>query len=135
MNILNQYFRRADGKVRDTMIHVTTRACGGVTAVYLDGIARTMLDSDFGAGITLELEDVESWMADYRHSEFWCRPEFGTGLDTVPDETQGLICKKTDGTFAVVLPVVSEKYKCVLCGEGENTVTAKGSHVLSTCDR
>lgn len=125
MQIVNKYFRRADGKVRDTMIHVTTRDCGGVTTVYLDGIARTMLDSDFGAGITIELPNVESWMADYRHSEFWCRPEFGASLDTIPDETQGLICKKTDGTFCVILPVVSEKYKCVLCGEGENTVTAK----------
>ena len=68
-------------------------------------------------------------MADYRHSEFWCKPAFGMNLAEIPDETQGLIYEKEDGTFGVILPVVSEKYKCVLKGEtteeGKEVVLAK----------
>ncbi len=125
MKIVKKYVRRVEGKIRETMLNVTEKQFGAVTAVYVDGVASSALDSSFGVGVEIAPENVESWMADYRHSEFWCSPAFGTGLDGVPDETQGLICKKTDGSFCVVLPVVSEKYKCVLRGESRDTVTAK----------
>lgn len=76
-------------------------------------------------------------MADHRHTDFWCQPSFGKELTEVPDETQGLIYQKADGKFGVLLPVVSEKYKCVLCGKSENQVTAKIFSLyekLNSCD-
>lgn len=125
MKIIKKYFRKADGVIQEHPVNIAVEVHDGVSAVYMNGVSDNVLDSEFGAGIEFVLEDLESWMADYRHSEYWCRPEFGTELSNIPDETQGLVYKKTDGNFGVVLPVVSQDYKCVLCGSEENTVTAK----------
>lgn len=118
------YLRLSDGTVQDYHITARQEQTDGVCAVYVKGFSQKKLDADFGAGIDFEIEDVKSWMADFRHSEFWCMPAFGTALEGVPEETQGLIYQKTDGRFGVVLPVVSGQYKCVLCG-AENGITAK----------
>ena len=94
-------------------------------AVYIKGLAHSALDPDFGAGIDVSLENMESFMADFRRCEFWCMPKFGTDTEEIPDETQGLICKRTDGSYIVILPVVSEQYKCVLKGNKKGIVTAR----------
>ncbi len=122
MKIINSYLRT---KEENFLTNIRSEQCGNVTAVYMDAISNSLIDSEFGAGIDFTIENVEGWMADYRHSEYWCRPEFGTGFDNVPDETQGLVCKLTNGKFLVILPVVSEQYKCVLCGKNETEITAK----------
>lgn len=70
-------------------------------------------------------EAPAAFMADYRHSEYWCRPAFGSELKQIPDETQGLLLRHGDGRFTAVLPVVSETYKCVLRGEEDGTLTAR----------
>ena len=98
--------------------------CGGVFAAYIDGEADGALDADFGAEIKIALGEVESWMADYRHSEYWCSPAFGESFEGVPDETQGFIYQKRGGGFGVILPLVSEQYKCVL-GSNEGGLSAK----------
>ena len=122
---MNAYLNRSNGKVQTFNINLTEKLEDGVRAIYIDAIARGPLDSEFGAGIEIELEHVKSWMADYRHCEYWCRPEFGTDLSQVPDETQGFIYEKEDGSYGVILPVVSEQYKCVLAGGDNNVLLAK----------
>ncbi len=107
---------------QDYHVRVTRKQVGNVEAVFLDGFSDMSLDSEWGAGISIEVEDVKRWMADYRHSEWWCRPEFGTAFTQVPEETQLLIYEKTDGTYGVIVPVVSEQYKCVLAGTEEGLV-------------
>lgn len=97
----------------------------GATAVYFRGDSSSCLDMEFGAGIDIEIDGLKAWMANYRSCEYWCSPEFGTDLKNVPDETQGFIYEKNDGTFGVILPVVSEKYKCVLGGNKNGKLTAK----------
>ena len=37
-----------------------------ITAVYFRGDANVCLDSEFGAGIDIEIADLKSWMANYR---------------------------------------------------------------------
>jgi len=103
----------------------------GIHAVFINGFSNCgfytpdcTLDPDFGAGIEIEIDPVKGWMADYRYCEFWCRPEFGKKLSDIPAETQGLIYEKENGSFGVILPAVSEQYKCVLEG-GENKILAK----------
>ena len=83
----------------------------GVHAVFIDGLSSHTLDAEFGAGIELRVDSMKSWMADYRHTEYWCYPAFGTDFSNVPEETQGLIYEKADGSFGVILPVVSDQYK------------------------
>ena len=138
MKINNVYLNLNKGSRQKGHIRIKERCEGGIHAVFIDGFTNCgfytpdgTIDPDFGAGIDLEIEHVKSWMADYRYCEFWCRPEFGTKLGNIPEETQGLIYEKTDGTFGVILPVVSEQYKCVLEGTEEQIVTAK---LLSGCE-
>lgn len=96
----------------------------GVSSVYLTGLARVPLDKNHGAGIKIMTEDIEKWMSCCRYNEVWCKPIFGKNLSDVPDETQGLVYLKKDGKYGVMLPVVSERYRCVLMGS-EDGITAK----------
>ncbi len=138
--MMNVYLNRQNGKKQTRQVQLNEKLVDGIRAIYIDGFTNQCLDSEFGAGIEIELENVKSWMADYRHSEFWCRPHFGTALSEVPNETQGLVYEKQDGSFGVIFPVVSEQYKCVLSGavteDGKEIVLAKlfsWYEKLSTC--
>lgn len=91
MASMKAYLNLSDGKRQDYHVRIRTEQADGVQAVYIDGFSKCTLDSEFGAGIEIAIDDVESWMADYRHSEYWCRPGFGTDLGGIPEETQGLI--------------------------------------------
>lgn len=65
------------------------------------------------------LDDTRAYCAVYMYSDYWSRPQFGDDLSAVPDRTQGLIVEKTDGSYAVFLPITSEQYKCDLRGEAD----------------
>lgn len=131
MKIGDVFLRHCDGEQQYSQILVTETVHEGVHAVFFDGLSQKPLDSEFGGGIELRPEGVKRWMADYRHSEYWCCPAFGTDFSQVPEETQGLIYEKEDGSFGVILPVVSRQYKCVLTGHGADTVLAK---LFSWCE-
>lgn len=121
----NAWMKTAAGQVSAERASVREERHGGVWAVYATGLSTEPLDPDFGMGIEIGVETgIKGFMADYRYSEYWCRPAFGARLSQVPDETQALVYEKTDGGFGVILPVVSEQYKCVLTG-GENGLTAR----------
>lgn len=125
VKLLNVYLNTVDQTKQDYHVRVYEERINDVCAVYIDGFSNRPLDSDLGAAIEFTIEDVKSWMADFRHSEYWCRPEFGTDFKDIPNETQGLVYEKNDGTYGAVLPVVSEQYKCVLSGCSEGFVQAK----------
>lgn len=132
MRISKTYLNLNGGERQDGHVRLIEKTEDGVHAVYIDAFTDTnfytpdcTLDPDFGVGIEIKIKNVKSWMAVYRFGEFWCRPEVGLVFSDVPDETQGLIYEKEDGTYGVVLPVVSEKYKCVLAGGEEDTLLAK----------
>ena len=93
--------------------------CDGVVAVYVKGHAESGLDSEHGADILLDITDREakSITAVYRYSEFWCEPCFPDRLSRIPDETQMLIIGHEEGDYTLILPVVSEKYRCVMYGD------------------
>lgn len=137
MKIKKNYLRLLDGTMQDVLVSVSDVEKDQVHLVSLNGFARASLgknvnlDGEFGAGIDFEIDDVESWMANYRYTEFWCKPSFGISLEEVPDETQGFIYRKKKGGYGVVLPLVSEQYKCVLCGNPDGGLTAK---LFSWCD-
>ena len=107
MMVTRAYLRLSSGERQEVQVKLTEQVEEGVHALFIDGLSDRALDPEFGAGIELYVEGVKRWMADYRHSEYWCRLEFGTDCAFIPDETQGLIYEKADGGFGVVLPVVS----------------------------
>lgn len=125
MKIEKSFIKNSDDSMQEYHIRISEKHCKNITAVYFDGFTEKAIDSEFGAGIEISIPDVAEWMADYRHAEFWCRPQFGKELKDVPNNTQGFIYKKTNGKFGVVLPVVSEEYKCVLCGTQEGFLQAR----------
>ena len=96
----------------------------GVKAVRIQGTARETLSSDHGADILFAPTDIEGITALQRCSEYWCEPVFTNTCTAIPDETQMLTIKHTDGSFTVAIPVVSEKYRCVFYGD-EDGIHAK----------
>ncbi len=108
-----------DGSVQ--AVTAKTAVTNGVTAVYADWTtdgAKT-LDADRGALIQIPLPDEIHYMANHRHTEFWCKPSFGTDPAAVPEETQMFLYQKPDGVRGIIVPVVSENYKCVLEGTAD----------------
>lgn len=107
-----------------------------VRAVRFRGQATGPLDIELGGTVTLRIPGIARWMADFRHSEYWCRPEFGTDPCQIPNDTQGLVWETKDGGFGVILPVVSEQYKCTLSGteEGLQARLYSWKEGLNTCD-
>ena len=124
MNIINSFVCNSK-QIKQCNVTVTYKKMSDITAVYFDGSSDEALDVEFGAGIDFRIDGIESWMADYRHSEYWCSPRFGNRAEDIPDETQGFVYKRKDGTYGVILPVVSDQYKCVLTGTDEGFIRAK----------
>lgn len=125
MEVKKSFLRLKDGRVQECNVKIVEKCIDGVHALWIDGTADQEIDAEYGAGIEFMPHDLKRWMADYRHSEYWCRPAFGIDLSDIPDETQGFIYEKNDGRFCVVLPVVSEEYKCVLAGTEAGSILAK----------
>ena len=98
----------------------------GVTAVYFSVSSRAYINSDLGGVIQIGDLGIKKWMADWRYKEFWCCPAFGgEETDDIPNNTQCLLYIKADGKYGVILPVVSEVYKCTLEGAADGIVEAK----------
>lgn len=134
---LTAWIQTKDHQRRVVEAGAQVRQCSnGIQAVFADAALAEPLCPDFGMGIEIDVEgEVEGYMADYRHSEFWCRPHFGTDFAQIPDETQTLVYRRKSGEFGVILPVVSEQYKCVLKGS-ESGIVARlfsWSDGLTTC--
>ena len=115
-----------DYKVKVNELFETNKPRGGINeevldsgavAIYTNILTGAPMDPDSGVLINITLtEKIKGYMADYRRCEFWCYPHFGTNLKDMPDETQILVLEKENGEFRVVVPVVNDKYKCVLKG-------------------
>lgn len=125
MKLNRAYLNLITGETQDFHVRLSETVEDGIHAVYVNGFSNICLDAELGACIELSISDVKSWMADYRHSEYWCMPAFGTSLKEIPNETQGLVYKKEDENYGVILPVVSDQYKCVLEGLDSNSINAK----------
>ncbi|MGN1408986.1 MAG: Sip1-related alpha-galactosidase [Eubacteriales bacterium] len=96
---------------------------GSYTACFASYSGDDELDSECGAEIEVTPKDAERYMADVRHSEFWCSPRFdgtdaGVDYDGL-DEVQYFVCLGKNGKYTAIVPVVSEDYKCVLVGRGD----------------
>lgn len=113
-----------------------TQIKDGVTAVfveYTDPFGRKIAE-DRGVEIAIDTTDFGEYMADWRHSEFWCSPAFGDDYTKVPHDTQLLLYRKND-RWGVIVPVVSADYKCVLEGteNGLKAVLFSWYSELSDC--
>ena len=127
MLVIRPYLTTTSGAVSEKYLKTVQTVYGEVTVVSVDVHNRGPESLHPDRAVTLRLsgdfEDVRGYTAVYMYSDYWSRPQFGCDLKAVPDRTQGLFIEKTDGSFAVFLPIVSEDYKCDLRG-GEEGLTA-----------
>lgn len=116
MKLNGAYLQTADGKKHFDNVRVFDEIFEDIHIVSVSGECDSVLDGELAASFVFEPRNIESYVSDYRYKEFWCRPFFGNFLKDLPNDTQCLIYKKTDGTWGTILPLVSKDYKCVLCG-------------------
>ncbi|MBR4761260.1 MAG: alpha-galactosidase [Clostridia bacterium] len=116
MKIYGAYLKTVEGDIHFNNVTLNDEIYEGTHVVSIKGRADNYLDENLAATFVFDPENVSEYMCDYRHAEYWCRPFFGKELWQVHYRTQGMIYKKTDGSWGAVLPVVSSDYKCELYG-------------------
>lgn len=125
---INAVLNGMSGEEYTDIIKIEQKKYGNVTAVYIKGFIKGFTEnmmSESGALMKISLRNIRAWMADYKYCTFWCRPEFGTQTSEIPDGTEGFVYQKNDGKWGVIVPVVSQQYKCVLYGEEEDCISAR----------
>lgn len=89
----------------------------GVKAVFVDGVGDAPLNSRNAVFCSIMPEKTPvSYMALDKNQFYWCEPHFGDDLSQIPDDTQLLLMLNSDNTYTVILPAVTEDYKCVIKG-------------------
>lgn len=112
------YSKNQFNDIKDESIKVLD--IDGVCAIYADSITREHFDSEEAVCVKIEPSDeIESILSICKESAYWTKPAFATSFGEVPTETQGLFCKKKDGTFLVIVPVVGEEFKTELIGKDD----------------
>ena len=91
MDAMYAYLNLANNTTQDFHIKLSEIIENNVHAVYVNGFSNGPLNSEFGAAIEFAIDGVKSWMADYRYSEYWCRPAFGSNFSDIPTDTQGFV--------------------------------------------
>ena len=100
--------------------HGYLQKSGNTEVMFVDVSADSPLDSETAVSIDFDLPGLARFMGDWRRYEFWCSTCFGEKLSEVENNTQGFIAELDDGSFTVVLPLVSDDYKAVLIGTEDN---------------
>jgi raffinose synthase len=59
----------------------------------------------------------EGYMANYRHKDWWTRPHFGPGWDTLPRRTQSLVWRTAPDQYLYLLPVCDDQCRTDLQGD------------------
>lgn len=121
---LKAFLKLSHGDIQTDCVKTIVSTENGVSVCSIKGLSRFTLNADFGAGIELYIDDIDSYVANYKYSTFWCKSFFGKELSDIPDKTQALIYRKKNGLYGAILPLVSDTYKCVLTGD-QNCITAK----------
>lgn len=127
LKIQNLKIRTIDGRVKkcDPSQDLAEEIKGDVHLFRLNVSASIPLDPEDAVRVVMhpDEENRVQWMADECFCDFWCRPRFGNDEYSVPKNTQALIYQTQD-RYGVILPMVSEDYKCTLEGT-EDGLTAR----------
>lgn len=98
---------------------------GEADVMYLDISADAPLNSELAVSVDMDIPGLARFMGDRRHKEFWCTACFGESLREVGNNIQGFIAELGDGSYTVILPIVSDDYKTVLIGTEDNLLRAQ----------
>ena len=131
MKVYGAFLKTVDGGIHFDNVSLCEKEYNGVRMVSICGKAQKPLNQNLGATFVFDPQDVKEYMTDYRYSEYWCRPFFGKELWELHDRSQCLLYKKQDDSWGVVLPLVTDDYKCELYGT-ERGAEAK---LFSWCEK
>ncbi|MDO8686321.1 MAG: Sip1-related alpha-galactosidase, partial [Clostridiales bacterium] len=124
----NVYFFEDDKGRAELKLVVKER--GNIKAVLVDARVEPdngikCLNSECAVGLDIEsIGDIKGYMADYLQGKWWCQPYTGIDIKAVPRNTQALLWENRDGSFAFMLPVCDQIYKCTINGS-EDGMTLK----------
>ena len=108
--------RDRDGSVRPTSLRQVE--ADGIWAVYADYEGQNVLDPEEALRVRIDLDgEVTDILTISEMSPFWTEPRFAASWKDVPDRTGCVLCRKSDGSYAAVVPVVDKTYKTELCGQ------------------
>ena len=131
MKIYGAYLKTADGNLHFDNVTLKDENFEGTHLVSICGGAKEKLDRDLAASFVFDPGDVTEYMADYRYSEYWCRPFFGKEPWELHKRTQCLLYRKKTDVWGAVLPLVTDDYKCELCG----TERGAEARLFSWCEK
>jgi len=98
--------------------NIKTIKTDGVSAVYANSVSVDRFDSEEAVLVKFDFtEKLDGILAVYKDSPYWTRPSFVSDYKEVPKDTQGLLCKKENGEYIAVVPVVDKEYKTDLIGK------------------
>ena len=127
------YINLSCGQKSYDRINLREEEKDGITLVYIEALSGGFdafekglsIDGDKGVCIDIVAKGSLRYMADYRSIQWWCEPYFDKDFTHLPKETQFLVIERKDGKFEVIVPVVNDKYKCVLEGKSADEFTAR----------
>ena len=98
---------------------------GGVYAVYADAVHCVNFDPEEGILTEIRLEsDATGILAIIEESPYWTKPVFSDAWEKVPGRSNCVLCKKENGEYTAIVPVVGKEYKTELFGK-ENVLCSR----------
>ncbi|MGC4093446.1 MAG: Sip1-related alpha-galactosidase [Polyangiaceae bacterium] len=69
---------------------------------------------------------LERFSACHRYEPFWMKPAAGTRLSQVPQETQSLLVRLTNGAWLLLVPLIDSLFRFSLRGRGDDSLMLVG---------
>ncbi len=88
----------------------------GGFACYVSASCAQGFDPDESITLYPEIADTADYVAINNHSRFWCAPFWGETLNALPQRTQELLIRETDGSYTGYLPLCDDTFKTLLRG-------------------
>lgn len=127
----------ADGRIVDAdaegAIKIKNTPRGGL-AYYVSASLDGGFSADRAITFTLAVSDTSDFLAIENHSQFWCRPFWGTTLSALPKRVQELLIKDGD-LYRAFLPVCADTFKTVIFGSesGASALMYANTDKVSEC--
>ena len=98
---------------------------GTVYAVYADAVQCANFDPEEGILTEIRLDgEATEILVIIEESPYWTKPVFADTWEKVPGRSNCVLCKKENGEYTAIVPVVGKEYKTELFGK-ENVLCSR----------
>ena len=110
------YSKNNADKLKEASLRIIEK--DGVSAVYADKVKRSAFNPEEAISVKFNFNfEIDGALVVCKRCAYWSRPGFISDLGAVPDQTQGFLCRKKDGGYVAVVPVVDKEYRTDLVGK------------------